>query len=150
MSGELFAGQKRIRSWTARRDSSFTLPDPLSLTGLKNPKAPVVFSFPNAAGQNISAQDPAYQGKVVVLQILGSWCPNCLDETAFLAKYHQQNQNRGVEVIGLSFERTAIREKAFNNIDRLKKRFNVRYEMILAGTPKLSTLKKPSPTWVSW
>lgn len=145
LSGELFAGQKRIRSWTARRDSSFTLPDPLSLTGLKNPKAPVLFSFPNAAGQNISLQDPAYQGKVVVLQILGSWCPNCLDETAFLAKYHQQNQSRGFEVIGLSFERTAIREKAFNNIDRLKKRFDARYEMVLAGTPEAADVEKALP-----
>jgi thiol-disulfide isomerase/thioredoxin len=93
----------------------------------------------------ISTTDPAYQGKVVVLQVLGSWCPNCLDETPFLAEFHDKYQSQGLEVIGLGFERTAIKEKAFNNLQRLKNRYKVNYEMVLAGTPDSSGVANALP-----
>jgi len=135
LTGDMYAGQSKIRSWKAVRNADYQLSDPNALTYLKNPKAGISFSFPNTEGKKISTADPAYQGKVVVLQILGSWCPNCLDETPFLAGFHNKYQSQGLEVIGLGFERTAIQEKAFNNLQRLKTRYKANYEIVLAGTP---------------
>jgi len=135
LTGDMYAGQKKIRTWKAVRNDDFQLGDPNALTYLKNPKVGISFSFPNTEGKMISTTDPAYQGKVVVLQILGSWCPNCLDETPFLANFHDKYKAQGFEVIGLGFERTAIQEKAFNNLQRLKTRYKANYEMVLAGTP---------------
>lgn len=135
LTGDMYAGQSKIRSFKAKRNPDFTLPDPNALTQLKNPKAGIQFSFPNTEGETISLNDPTYQGKVVVVQLLGSWCPNCLDETPFLADFHRKYRDQGFEVIGLGFERTAIEEKAINNLQRLKKRFKVDYELLHAGTP---------------
>jgi thiol-disulfide isomerase/thioredoxin len=79
---------------------------------------------------------------------MGSWCPNCMDETAYLAqlykKYtkkgiapfdtiHETNHTRQVEIIGLAYERTSDPEKAKNNIKRLKERFGVEYEILITG-----------------
>jgi len=135
LTGDMYAGKSKIRSWKAVRNEAFALPDPNTLTGLKNPKAGISFSFPNTAGKTISLSDSAYRGKVVVLQLLGSWCPNCLDETPFLARFHDQYQAKGFEVIGLGFERTANTDKAFNNLNRLKNRYKANYEILLAGAP---------------
>jgi thiol-disulfide isomerase/thioredoxin len=145
LTGDMYAGQSKIRTFKARRNADFVLPDPNALTQLKNPKAGIQFGFPNTEGKIIRLSDPAYQGKVVVVQLLGSWCPNCLDETPFLADFHRKYREQGFEVIGLGFERTAMEEKAINNLQRLKKRFNVDYEMLYAGTPDSAGVAKALP-----
>ena len=42
----------------------------------------------------VSLQDERYKGKVVIVSILGSWCPNCLDEAEFLAPWYKANKQR--------------------------------------------------------
>ena len=54
----------------------------------------------------VGLQDPEYKNKVVVIQILGTWCPNCLDESRFLAPFYEWKKEEGLEVIGLAFEKT--------------------------------------------
>jgi thiol-disulfide isomerase/thioredoxin len=84
-------------------------------------------------------------GKVVVIQILGSWCPNCLDETALLAKWREEYAPRGFEVIGLGFERTKQPEKARDNLRRLAARFGARYPMAVAGSPDSASVHAVLP-----
>ncbi|MDP2188096.1 MAG: TlpA disulfide reductase family protein [Sphingobacteriaceae bacterium] len=136
ITGDLYAGFSRIRTFKSVRNPGFALPDPNSLTSLRNRDEVVTFSFPTPDGQEIGPQSPAYAGKVVVLQVLGTWCPNCLDETAFLADFHKKNRDRGFEVIGMGFERTKMPEKAFDNLRRLQQRFGAEYAMVLAGKPE--------------
>ena len=44
-----------------------------------------------------------------MLQLSGTWCPNCKDETKFLAPWYEKNKDRGVEIIGLAYEKKADR-----------------------------------------
>jgi thiol-disulfide isomerase/thioredoxin len=111
-----------------------SLPDPSSLTYLK-PNAPAFgFSFPQANGQVISLGDQRFQGKVVVVQLLGTWCPNCMDETKYLAPWYLKNKARGIEVVGLAFEKTADLAESGPKIENMKKRFGVDYPVLLAGS----------------
>ena len=67
------------------------------MQGVKKGESRLSFKFPNIfAGGSISPTDPKYRGKVVVVQLLGSWCPNCMDETAFLAPWYRKNQPRSI------------------------------------------------------
>ena len=93
----------------------------------------------------VGPQVDGFKGKVIVLQILGSWCPNCLDETALLAQWREEYATRGFEVIGLGFERTAQPEKARDNLRRLAARYGARYPMAVAGRPDSASVHAVLP-----
>jgi thiol-disulfide isomerase/thioredoxin len=106
---------------------------------------PIRFSLPNHLQQNLTFPSEKYRNKVVVLQVLGTWCHNCIDETQYLAQRSEMWKKQGVEIIGLSFERTDMEEKGRDNIRRLVERFNVKYPILLAGSPKPESLQKTFP-----
>ena len=72
------------------------------------------FTFKDLNGLPVSISDKKYKDKVVIIQLMGSWCANCLDETKFLSGYYKENKSRGVEVIALAYELStdAARSKA--------------------------------------
>ena len=146
LAGDFYSGKTGHETWTATLDPKAKLPDADTLTYLKKGESRLNFKFPSAmAGGSISPTDPKYRGKVVVLQILGSWCPNCMDETAFLAPWYQENKARGVEVIGLGYERMPEYDKASARLRKLKERFNIGYDLAVAGVSNKDSVAKSLP-----
>jgi thiol-disulfide isomerase/thioredoxin len=88
----------------------------------------------------ISLSDDRFKNKVVVLQIMGTWCPNCLDESKYLAQYYKEH-SKDLEIIGLAFEYVKTEEKAFANINRLKERIGITYPILLAQVGSSSKAK---------
>lgn len=109
------------------------LADPYSLAKLKPGYSSLGFSLPNLEGEMISLQDERYKDKVVIISILGSWCPNCLDEMEFLAPWYEANKDRGVEVVGIAFERKDDFDYAKTALSRLKNRYGANYEVLFGG-----------------
>ena len=103
------------------------------------------FEFPDAEGRPLSLKDERFKDKVVVVQIMGSWCPNCMDETRFLAPWYKQNRERGVEVVGLSFERSARLEDAAPLMRRMAERYEVSYAILHAGSSDKATAARSLP-----
>jgi thiol-disulfide isomerase/thioredoxin len=134
LSGDFWAGTRSHETWTATRDENATLPDANTLTYLKEGYNTLSFTFPDPSGKKVSLDDPQFRNKVVIVQLLGTWCPNCMDETKFLAPWYRQNKDRGLEIIGLAYERQPELEVSGPKIERMKKRFNVEYPVLLAGT----------------
>jgi thiol-disulfide isomerase/thioredoxin len=116
--------------------------DPTRFTSVKDPTEPFRFSFPDLEGKVVSNTDPRFQGKVVIVAIGGSWCPNCHDETPFLVELYKKYKKQGLEIVELSFEEEAqiknpVRVKAFN------KRYGVEYTVLIPGEPKELNDKVP-------
>jgi len=103
------------------------------LTYLKEGYDEVSFSFPNAQGEQVSLTDARYKGKAVIVQVLGSWCPNCMDETRLYAEWYKKYKDQGLEIIGLAFERAPSEEQSWKAIARMKKALGVEYEILLAA-----------------
>lgn len=134
LTGDFYSGKSGHETWTATLDPNAKLPDANALTGMKPGQKKLDFKFPNIyEGGSISPSDPKYKGKVVVVQILGSWCPNCMDETNFLAPWYEKNKQRGVEIIGLGYERTTDQKVAAQKLLKMKQRMNVGYDLAVAG-----------------
>ncbi|MEZ0540684.1 peroxiredoxin family protein [Fibrella arboris] len=133
LTGVFHSGPTYRETWTARLDPKASLPDPAKLTYLK-PGQKFTFAFPDASGKTVSLTDPQFKGKVTVVQIMGSWCPNCMDETKFLAPWYVKNKARGVEVAGLAFEKTADLAESGPKLKRMSERFQIQYPVLLAGT----------------
>ncbi len=133
INGDFYSGSTWHENWIAKRNDKFELHDPESLTYLKNPNEKIDFSFFNVKGEKISLSDEKYRNKAVIIQIMGSWCPNCMDESAYLSKVYKQYHKGGLEIIGLAYERTSDNEKAKANVVRLAKRFDIGYDILLPG-----------------
>src|SRR5450755_958987 len=98
MTGFFYAGATSVETWVADKNEQAKLPDEYSLTRLKDSaNAYLHFKFRDLNGHMISLSDPEYRNKVVIIQIMGSWCPNCMDETRFLAPWFIRNKSRGIE-----------------------------------------------------
>lgn len=145
LNGGMWSGVKVYKTWTAKPDPQAKLPDATKLTFLKPGFESVDFEFPDAKGKTWSLKDPRFAGKPVIIQILGSWCPNCMDETNYLAPWYKKNKNRGVEVIGLAFERSDKPEISNPKIARMITRLGIEYPIVLAGTNNDAATAKALP-----
>ncbi|MEX0291200.1 MAG: peroxiredoxin family protein [Flavobacteriaceae bacterium] len=130
--GTFYSGNHFKEPFVGTRNEHFELPDENSLTFIKEGYEKFEFSCPDASGKEVSLSDPEFQNKVVVVQIMGTWCPNCLDESKFLVNYLEENKDSELEVIALAFEYARTKEDAFKGIQRLRDRIGVEYPIVLA------------------
>jgi len=129
-----------VRSGEARAKGIPEPPDPSRYTNVKDPAAPFHFAFPDLAGKIVSDGDQQFRGKVMILAIGGSWCPNCHDEAPFLTELYRDYRARGLEIVGLMFENDADPKAARPRVQSFIKRYAAQYPMLIAGTTQ------PSPT----
>jgi len=147
MEGKFYSGNHSLENFKATRNPAFELPDANSLTFLKDGYDTFEFSFPDASGKMVSLDDERFKDKVVLVQIMGTWCPNCLDETKFYVDYLKNNPHPSLEAVALAFEYAKTEEKAFKAINRLKNRVGIEYPVLLAqvGTSSKSKANEKLP-----
>ena len=119
--------------FTATKDPAAALPDPYQLTYLKEGYTAFDFSLPDVDGNKISLKDEKFKNKVTIVTIGGTWCPNCMDEASFVAPWYKKNKGRGVEVVGVQFERKAEPAYVKNAMENFKKRFGIEYTEVFGG-----------------
>lgn len=140
--GKFYSGARSIQEWSAEKNEKAQIADGFGETKIKPGSGKLIFSFQNSDdGSEVSINDKKYKGKVVVIQILGSWCPNCMDETKFLSDYYDKNHQRGIEIIGLSYERTTDFKESQKELQPFKKRFNVQYPILITGVTVSDSLR---------
>jgi len=133
VDGMFYSGFSLVQNWTAKKDDIAILPDAYSITALKDGFDKIDFSFPDLNGKKVSLSDSKFKNKVVLIQFFGSWCPNCMDETAYLVPFYKKYQDKGLEIVALAYERTTDYELSKRNILRLRDRFDVPYDMLITG-----------------
>ena len=134
LQGDFWSGKSYRTTWVAERDEDATLADANALTYLKEGYDRIDFTFPNLNGQPVSLTDKQYRNKVVILQIFGTWCPNCLDETYFLTEWYEENKDREVEIIGLAYEQKDDFDYAARRVKKMVNKLGVEYDFLIAGT----------------
>ena len=134
IKGNYHSGKTSLETWKGVKNENAFMPDSESLTFLKPGFETLDFSFPDVSGTTISNTDERFKNKVVILQIFGTWCPNCMDETKFLSYWYEQNKDRGVEILGLAYERKDDFEYASSRVKKMKEKLKVDYDFVIAGT----------------
>jgi thiol-disulfide isomerase/thioredoxin len=133
LHGTFYSGKTRKSLWQAWLDEKAALPDPDSLTTLSQGYEKMDFTFPDPDSVMVSFSD-RFKNKVVILQLFGTWCPNCMDETRFLVPWYNKNKSRGVEVVGLAFERKDDFGYASARVKRMADKMKVPFTLLIAGT----------------
>jgi thiol-disulfide isomerase/thioredoxin len=132
MEGTFYSGNHWKEPFVATRNENFELPSADELTFLKEGYDSVDFVFPDTSGELVSLKDNRFVGKVVIVQIMGTWCPNCLDESKYYAEFYENNKENGIEIIALAFEFAKTKDLAFSRINRLKSQIGIDYPVLLA------------------
>ncbi len=143
--GMYWSGKTWSQQWVARKNPKAELPNTDSLTFLKDGYSKIDFKFPGLDGKPVTPEDDKYKNKVMILQVLGTWCPNCMDETRFLAGWYKKNRQKGVAIIGLAFERKEDFGYASQRVARMKKMLDADYDFVIAGTSKSGQTHKALP-----
>ena len=131
-----------VRESVARAQNMPEPTDPSKHTRMKDPTARFTFSFPDLNGRIVRESDPKFKNKVVMVNIGGSWCPNCHDEAPFLGELYKKYRAQGLEIVLLSFEEAAQQEK----LTRLKafiKKYGIEFTVLVPGEPGQLNEKVP-------
>ncbi len=134
LHGDYWSGKSFHQQWIGIKDDQAQLPDAESLTFLKEGYDKIDFNFPDLNQNMITPSDERFKNKVLILQIFGTWCPNCMDETKFLSQWQKENKDRAVEILGLAYERNDDFAYASGRVKKMKEKLGVDYDFVIAGT----------------
>ncbi|HEX9459032.1 MAG TPA: TlpA disulfide reductase family protein [Thermoanaerobaculia bacterium] len=145
LSGDYWSRDSYHATWTATRadDAGATLPNGWKDVGLTNNEGRFQFRFPDLDGHPVTLGDERFRGKVVLVNIFGSWCPNCNDEAPLLAAWDRKYRGQGLEIVGLAYEFTGDAARDREMVRRFAKHYGITYPLLLAG---VSDKKKASAT----
>jgi peroxiredoxin len=128
--GVFYSGGTSHEEWAAVKNNTAKLSTESAAMFVKPGQEKLNFTFKNLEGQPVSINDDRFKNKVVIIQLMGSWCPNCMDETAFLSDYYNKNKQRGIEIIALAYEYTTDWERSIRSLKKFQKRFNIQYTIL--------------------
>jgi thiol-disulfide isomerase/thioredoxin len=139
-----------VRPLEAREKNLPAPTDPNLHTRVKDPQAGFPFRFPDLSGKTVSNEDSRFKSKVLLVNISGSWCPNCHDEAPFLAQLYKKYRALGLEIVTLSFEE----EDQLKDPVRLRsfvKKYGIEYPVLLGGEPSEASSKlSQAENWNTW
>jgi thiol-disulfide isomerase/thioredoxin len=134
LSGVFYSGNWHQSSWKAVRDPQAELPDAFQQTRIRDARLLRQLSYPDLNGVQRSLADSELLGKVTLIELFGTWCPNCHDEAMYLTELRDKYADRGLKILGLAFELTGDFERDAKQVRRYRERFSVGYPILLAGT----------------
>ncbi len=140
-AGVFYSGINGKETWIAKKDANVKSPEQNEPTQLREGESKLNFIFNDLDDKPVSINDERFKNKVVIIQVMGSWCPNCLDETKFLSEYYNNNKSRGVEVFALAYEYSTDLERSKKSLRKFQKLFNVQYPMLITGATSSDDLK---------
>jgi len=145
LAGDFWVGTAHHERWTGKRDANAALPDPYGLTAMRKGSKHFDFAFPDLAGKTVTSQDAAFQGKVMIVALAGSWCPNCHDEAAFLEPLYREYRGKGVEIVALMFEHFGDFPRAAEAAQRFRRHYGIEYTTLIAGISDKDEAAKKLP-----
>lgn len=143
--GTFYSGKHHNEPWEGIRNDSIKLRDPYSLTYLNPGYDKISFSFPDLGGKPVSLADDQFKDKVTIIQIMGSWCPNCLDESVYFSDLYKRRKEEGLEIIALAYEARPDFAYASERVRVLKQRLHSDYTFLIAGTSNKEEAQKTLP-----
>lgn len=134
MKGQTWSGPTSTDTFTATADPDATLPDDLAQTrALTRPDLDAL-AFQDASGQPVRLST-LIDGPAVI-NVFGTWCPNCNDAAALMKHFDETYRARGLRVVGLAYELRGDHAKDWPRVESFRARNGISYPLLLAGVSK--------------
>lgn len=120
------------------------LKTPTEITGADT-TAPFRFSGRGLDGRAVTQDDPRFRGKVVLVDIFGSWCPTCHESAPLLVRLDRKYRSRGLQIVGLAYEVTGDTAVDGLQVRRFRKKFGIPFPLLLAGVNDVEVAAETLP-----
>ncbi len=133
LTGDFWSRDSWHETWTAVRDDDAGLPDPYTLTAWVDDADLGAIRLVDREGRERTLEDADLWGRVTILELFGTWCPNCNDAAVWLEDLHERYADRGLSIVGLAFELTGDPARDLGQLDEYAGRHGIRFPLLLAG-----------------
>jgi thiol-disulfide isomerase/thioredoxin len=145
LRGVFHAGLRTEIPWVAVRSTGQPhLKSPSEVTTADTTE-PFHFEFPALDGQMVNERDQRFRGKVVLVDIFGSWCPTCHDAAPDLVRLYRRYHSRGLEIVGLAYEVTGDTAIDGRLVRRFRDKFDIPWPLLLAGISEVESAAATLP-----
>jgi thiol-disulfide isomerase/thioredoxin len=143
LKGDFWSSDSWHETWTATADDNAELPDGWNLTKWREGADLSLGKYRDLEGKPHSLTEPPFAGMPRIIEVFGSWCPNCHDHGAYMAELHRRYADKGLQVIGLAFEHDKDFARSVRQVKTFVKRHGATFPILIAG---LSNKSKASET----
>lgn len=145
LRGTFHAGLRSQTEFVAVRSTGRPHLTPPTAVTRADTSAPFQFGFPDLSGTMVRAADARFRGKVVLLDIFGSWCPTCHDAAPALVELYRTYHARGLEVLGVAFEVTGDSARDAPLVRRYRDKFRIPFPLLLGGVSDAEAVSAALP-----
>ncbi len=146
MHAHIFAGKSYNKEIIGTKDNEFSLPNASELTKIIN-KEPLQLSLKDLEQQQVSLDDEKLKDKAKIIQIFGSWCPNCIDELNYFISWRKEHKAKlnDVAFVAVAFENFKDEPTAIKTLKKLKHKMQMDYPILLGDYKSTKTVTKVFP-----
>ena len=133
LRGTFHAGLRTQTPFTAVRSTGrphLVAPTDLTTADTVNPFR---FAFPDLEGKLVTQDDPRFRGKVLLVDIYGTWCATCHDAVPTLSALYHEFRPKGLEIVGLGYEVSPDSAEANPLIRRFRDKFGIPWTLLRSG-----------------
>ncbi|MBK7349488.1 MAG: TlpA family protein disulfide reductase [Gemmatimonadetes bacterium] len=145
LRGSFHAGLRTRTAFVATRATGRPHLTPPTAVTRADSSAPLAFRFPDVDGRMVSSSDARFQGKVVLVDLFGTWCPTCHDAAPALVGLYQRFRERGLEVVGIAFEVTGDSAQDAPLVRRYREKFGIPFPLLLGGVSEVEAVSAAFP-----
>jgi thiol-disulfide isomerase/thioredoxin len=108
INGRFYSGNTYSEKWEGEDDQTFELRSAEELVKLRAGREGEVFAFSamDLQGNMRTFGAEHWKGHLSIIQLMGTWCPNCTDEGKVMAAMHKKYGAKGLQIIPVAFERS--------------------------------------------
>lgn len=145
ISGWFYSGKSAPVFFSGQKADSSFLQNPYLITRLRSTENNFPKTIVNAAQEQVTIQDALQNKGPAIIQLMGTWCPNCMDESRYLNQLYQQYHDQGLKIIGVSFERSPVPAEAWKRIQKVHQNLSLSYPLYYGGIVNADTVKSIFP-----
>lgn len=130
--GDFYSAKTYHTDWRGKENASYELGNPFELTYAVDKEA-FSFEFTDLKGNVFAYPMNAKKSAVTIIQIMGTWCPNCLDETRYYLDLYNRYHDKGLEIILVAFEYGNDTKYNISRLETFQKKHNIPFTMLYGG-----------------
>jgi len=119
--------------WNATYDAKADLANPFSLITVLPGTHKPYYDILTAGGDYNAIDDDDLDGKVVIVQLMGTWCPNSLDQSKYLAEWYRSQDGEELALMAVTYE-PGDKVYAQKRIESYATLLNITYPMFIGGS----------------
>lgn len=130
--GAFYSGKHYQTDWVAVKDENACLRNPNNITTIQENQT-IQFTFPDLNGNYYSFPNHISSEQASIIMLMGSWCPNCIDEAVFFKSVQEKYGKDKLKIVAVCYEVGDAENLWREAVRKLVDKHNFPFVFLLAG-----------------